>query len=688
LDPFWVPAPPIGTSVDTVGYAAQLNPEGLSSYRGCRKLCASSPFVQESTECGSYVVEAGKILTRCRKLIDASFAKFPPSCSCNGTSLLNAVNTNVKQTNFLGPELVEWIPVGINSTTCRPKCLFCFEVAGTCRVDECAGTPGFAASGKCQYTGPLCDTLPCAGSSDHVYNVTSGLCVCKPEWLYDTSGICTEEHTLCAESGGTLPVGWEDSFSSSSCICNYPLKVDMDPTSSTVGLCLSSCGVYGTPMGAECRCITGGVISGALCNETHCENGGTPVIISSPSGPVHSEQCSCPLAQWSGVLCHENACVGGLSRTAPASGCDCYWGWNGTLCDLPSGCGGHGKPSTLNASSVCVCDPGWMGLRCEKNMCALAPSSAVHHETQPQPCTTEVGAEPQCLIPGYNYNCLCGDGFYATFNISNGMACCLNHTSLDCGAHGNWGVFVHNNSYHCICDTGWAGYRCDHHVCPVSGLSHRHTMVMVTNETDGHPYWECECNPGYSDKMGGCGINCSYFAAIYPETTVHLIQDPTDINKCKCDDGVSVFTRDPPTWLNESHSESQGWHCAPPCDQSGTARPTVDGCVCRDGWAGPWCQFGPVEPFILTISAPDTDMPPYSFGILGGAMLAFGLTVLWWSSGSMPSFMYMDRTEQTQLQTQFTHSDNPAHRHRDVSGRFQRRRLLATEPAQTHSDSE
>ena len=505
---------------------------------------------------------------------------------------------------------------------------------------------------SCQYTGTYCDIGQCTGHSDHYYNEGDQQCECQPTWLYDDTGICDGSHTKCVESGGLLPFGWNESGHSDPCVCSYPYRVDVTVVdgTTTLGTCVSDCGSYGTASGSTCACLPGGLFFGVYCNETLCDNGGTPDLATDNHGDaVYSDHCDCPFSQWDdNVYCNTSQCVAGTPRNTSSGlqGCNCYTGWSGELCDVSSGCGHHGSPSSQTASATCVCDPGWNGTDCSVNLCKLDVVNLTDHRAPlPVPCSTVEGATVECVYSDINYNCLCGDGFYASFDNSTGVGRCVNHTHVNCGPFGVWGTFEHNNSYHCICKDGWTGHRCDRHICHPSNETIRHKMVRVDNETDGFRYWQCQCiTPEFYNLSAGCLMNCSHFEEVYPETTVRLINNASDPTKCVCDDGISVPDGAAPIWLNETYNATGKWSCRLPCHLPGTATITQTECVCESGYSGTYCDT--YTDLVLTIPSAGLDaMPFYVPVILVGSVVVFGSLVFWWTSGRMPSFMYADDIE-------------------------------------------
>lgn len=686
LDPSWGPFP-ANTKDPSPGI---MNPSGLDSFRGCRLLCASSEFVEAPTECGGYVVDtSGQNKTRClqRKAYNKSYPSqnvILPNCTCTGIGY-TAVNPNVNQV-FEGVQLdVDWVAYGgsysLGGQTCKPKCAFCFESPsnGACEKDVCTGIhsniTGDNGKPACQYRDTFCSQLSCPASDathpDHVFDIALGRCVCSPEWQWDNTGNCTLSHNKCVLTGGSPPLGWQHSgHVSEPCVCQFPFKTNYNITQvhSTYRLCVPDCGVAGTasPGDTACTCIPGGVISGIGCNISACEEGlGTPDYATDSTGvPVYCDKCMCKYAQWGGTFCNTSQCHAGTPKSVPAQGCDCYRGWNGTLCDRPIGCDPHGHPSNATSSAECICDPGWNGTRCEHNKClvSLVASSGLDHTyhqmgVQPDPCSDSATNMQDCLRANLEYNCYCGEQ-HATFDNVTAMGC-TNTSHLDCGSHGVWGVHSHNNTHACICEHYYIGARCERHVCDDIDAGWRSNSLRIAMHhainSLGVIEYTCGCNvPAYYYDTGSnaCVVNCTDENALYPETWLHPIPDPDTGDTCICPHEDYVYDTIPPVWLSEAYNESEGRHCRFACDMRYTLAIGNASCFCRDGFYGRFCT----EMYLWEEADAFKDLPLWAAITLPGVVVVSVLGAVLWTGGLMPTSCYSSTNEKTVRYGQLTGS--------------------------------
>ena len=660
---------PAGQAYDTLAKALLLNPTGLeSSFRGCRKLCPLSPVMGSTVECGGYypsVADTGNcpkdvysptadsdisFLTRCKQRIRANETG-TPNCTCSD----EAPNPHVQECNPIleTTEYHAWaeLPLESGSVTCRPQCLYCFERAsGVCEPTQCVGTEGWKNHRQCQYTGNRCDTKPCIGHNHQTYDPDLQRCTCQPAWLYDNSGICTENRTKCAETGGILPENWDASDVSDTCNCTHPYRVDLNRSSPTFGACTSVCGPDGTPEAGACTCVPGGIVSGTFCNESQCQHLGEPDIARRADGTsAYSDRCTCPLPQWQGTYCNTSACVHGTPKPDTQQGCNCFLGYQGTLCDATN-CGPRGTAVRVGGNGTCQCDPGWTGAFCDQNLCRIdLGENDTHKAPVPERCSTDPESPlPDCFLPGFDYNCKCGDGHHARFVNVSGMGCCVGVAELDCGDHGVWGTYAHNNTYGCQCQYGFTGHHCESHVCGEDGYDERHRLVRRFNATDGSYYVECECHePNFIAFNGSCVANCSYHTVVHEETSVHVINDPLIPTKCICTDPGYVVDVWPATWFNLSYNETSGFHCRRNCSASGTAYiDENETCVCLNAFTGPGC-FVPVD-LVFASSFEFEQAPVWHWGALAGGILVFAFLVFLYQYGYMPTNCYLSAQEQEQ----------------------------------------
>ncbi|ELK28386.1 Teneurin-2 [Myotis davidii] len=239
----------------------------------------------------------------------------------------------------------------------------------------------------------------CHGNGECV----SGLCHCFPGFL---GADCAKAAcpVLCSGNGqyskGTCQCysGWKGAE------CDVPMNQCIDP----------SCGGHGSCIDGTCVCSAG--YKGEHCEEVDCLD---------------------PTCSSHGV------CVNGE--------CLCSPGWGGLNCELarvqcPDQCSGHG--TYLPDTGLCSCDPNWMGPDCSVEVCSV--DCGTHGVCIGGACRCEEGwtgaacdqrvCHPRCIEHG-----TCKDGKYGCPDLCNGNGRCT----------------LGQNSWQCVCQTGWRGPGCN-----------------------------------------------------------------------------------------------------------------------------------------------------------------------------------------------------------------------------------
>ena len=217
--------------------------------------------------------------------------------------------------------------------------------------------------------------------------------------------------------------------------------------------------------GSECLCDPKLVLTGALCNESACENGGTPNKLSGFT------RCDCPGA-YSGPgdrLCQVSVCGNG-SPTENGTGCLCDDGWDHADSDGNIGCTvsrcGTVDPTACSDAS---CNGGY---RCD---CGPA------HTDNGASCVARAGVGNPCngrghLMPGTG-GCACEHGW-------NGTTC----EDDPCGMEENPRATMNASTGLCECKSPWTGPpACEEHTCGKWGCvmaERSSTSVSVISPTE------------------------------------------------------------------------------------------------------------------------------------------------------------------------------------------------------------
>ena len=422
-----------------------------TGYHGCRLPC---PGEEDSTvfPCG-YKTSLG--VSRCNIVTSRENAINPllvPTCDCSAPGYPDHAAT-------------EWVASGdTEAEACTPLCVHCYQTAsGICNVDAdgCAAADRSVnpdgSSGPCQWHGDRCDEHRC--SLHGTWNGTA--CECD---LVSEGDNC--EVTKCSGAGSAA-----DMARPNTCACVFPFG----PTDT--GGCASRCknnGVANTTSGT-CECTPGH--TGPLCENDACD---------SHLGRTGSE-CTCdPKLVFTGALCNESACEnGGTPNTLSGSTrCDCpgaYSGPGDRLCQT-SVCA-NGVP-TANGTE-CICNDGWDHADSENNVgCTVSRCGTV----DPTPCD-----DASC---NNGYRCDCGPA-----HSDNGASCVARAgTGNPCNGHGH----LLPGAGGCVCELGWNGTTCEDDPCDMEA-NPRITMNSTTGLCECKAPWSglpaCE---EHTCGMWGC----------------------------------------------------------------------------------------------------------------------------------------------------------------------------------------
>lgn len=222
----------------------------------------------------------------------------------------------------------------------------------------------------------------------------------------------------------------------------------------------------------------------------------------------------------------------------------------------PPVCTGHGKIDPL--TTMCICDPGYTGVRCATKMCD-DNSQCTNGVCNAGLCTCDAGWTgdacniKECATSCVNGTCDGSNGTCVCFPGFTGDAC-TSYTCLPaCGPHGTCNTV---NGV-CECESGWTGTTCDNIACPDN--CNGNGMCLA-------PDGVCECVNGWvgdACETAACINDCSQRGVCDMATSV-----------CVCNDG----------WTGDDCSISR---CPNGCCSHGTCTDNGTGmwsCACDAGW--------------------------------------------------------------------------------------------------------
>jgi tenascin len=455
--------------------------------------------------------------------------------------------------------------------------------------NSCSGRGSCTESGECichaNFGGPACDQVVEAFPCPHS-------CVCPPTLraqnlkTVDLPCLCLRTLTLriylprlhCLVSAGS----GHGRCVQGACVCDVGFHGDDCSTARQPegNACPSACSGHGRcTVDGSCACFAG--FAGAACG----------ILVDDDVAPPRQ-----PSAASLALL--------GPTASAPPSVLSSS-GSSSTLASCALGCSGHG--SCDHSSGLCVCQPGYDGIACERvaftpscaancsghgtctgsNGCTCRPSLHYSWEgeacatlSQPQGCAHGCSGHGTCIVhrtaqpPGRVGHCACRDG-YAGADCSIALAC-----PARCNGRGDC------VGGRCECERGWKGSACEAPRCASDCSGHGRCLPPVGAGALG----ACLCAGGWA------GIACDVWRPHCPNDCSGHGQCVD--GRCACDDG---FIGDacgerrggaPSASLSVAlGDESCG---ALLCNAHGTCqRGRTEGtvlCACYDGYGGPRCM--------------------------------------------------------------------------------------------------
>uniref|UniRef100_A0A452VL44 Teneurin-2 n=1 Tax=Ursus maritimus TaxID=29073 RepID=A0A452VL44_URSMA len=245
--------------------------------------------------------------------------------------------------------------------------------------------------------------------------------------------------------------------------------------------------------------------------------------------------------------------------------CQCYSGWKGAECDVPMNqcidpsCGGHGSCIDGN----CVCSAGYKGEHCEEVDC-LDPTCSSHGVCVNGECLCSPGwgglncelARVQCPDQCSGHGTYVPDtGLCSCDPNWMGPDCSVEVCSVDCGTHG---VCIGGA---CRCEEGWTGAACDQR-----GWNGEHCTIDGCPDlcngngrcTLGQNSWQCVCQTGW--RGPGCNVAMETSCADNKDNEGDGLVDCLDPDCClqsACQNSLLCRgSRDPLDIIQQSQTDS------------------------------------------------------------------------------------------------------------------------------------
>ncbi|MEE6519725.1 hypothetical protein FKM82_017448 [Ascaphus truei] len=272
----------------------------------------------------------------------------------------------------------------------------------------------------------------------------------------------------------------------------------------------------------------------------------------------------------SGMICidinecelNTNRCQQLCSNTIGGFSCSCQDGFeiqptDGKTCNRVDHCKGlpckHGQCRNGLYSFECICDPGWEGAKCDKD---------VNECTRNNPCSRQ----GTCVNTEGSYTCLCKAGWTGTTCFEDVNEClpypCVRGTCKNT-----------IGSYTCVCPAGYTGVNCQTDIdeCLSSPCRNAATCNNLVNA------FSCSCRPGYTGRF--CEIDINECASS-PCKRGGICIDQVNNFFCSCP--VNWQGRTCETDVDECQTGRSRCHSLATC----TNTPGSYYCTCNPGYIG------------------------------------------------------------------------------------------------------
>ncbi|XGW35519.1 hypothetical protein V3C99_019053 [Haemonchus contortus] len=289
------------------------------------------------------------------------------------------------------------------------------------------------------------------------------------------------------------------------------------------------------------------------CARNICLNGGTCLV----DDISRRFSCRCPPG-FAGSLCQEACtlkCANGVcvKGTLGKEQCQCTQGWSGALCEV-SGSSLEGCTRTEDCG---------IGERCIENDRGLKICAGDPCETRP--CKNNA----TCVADNDSFQCICSTGFAGRLCDSD-----INECELMPCQHGGTCINV-EGSFECLCDVGYSGSQCENEAITCAARPCLNQGTCMDTQTGFY----CICPFGYEGKT------CQN------EKATSECRCPDPLHKCTLVEGRPICTC-PDGFTGPKCEESVPGCDSNPCRNGGRCQNIPGGfqCYCSPEFGGKTCD--------------------------------------------------------------------------------------------------